>query len=114
MIIPMTVMLTFQLNQVGCNDRADNFYELKVLRGRYMTDEQPTISMEEGIRLLQMENGDRLAYLRIFQSGISQIESAITTIKRDIAQYNASIAARTGQPQTIEEPAKEISESEDE
>tara|TARA_R110000751_G_scaffold90158_1_gene177155 strand:+ start:158 stop:406 length:249 start_codon:yes stop_codon:yes gene_type:complete len=82
-----------------------------------MTDEQPTISMEEGIRLLQMENGDRLAYLRIFQSGLSQIESAIATIKRDIAQYNASVAARTGQTPTIQEPVEEIEEiadSEDE
>ena len=33
-----------------------------------MSDEQPTISMEEGIKLLQIENGDRLAFLRFFSN----------------------------------------------
>jgi len=79
-----------------------------------MSDEQPTISMEDGIRLLQMENGDRLAFLRIFQTAISQIESSIVTLKRDIQQYNAAIAARNGQKNTVEEPSEEVAETEDE
>jgi len=79
-----------------------------------MSDEQPKISMEDGIRLLQMENGDRLAFLRIFQTAISQIESSIVTLKRDIQQYNAAIAARNGQNNTVEEPSEEVAETEDE
>ena len=79
-----------------------------------MSDEQPTISMEDGIRLLQMENGDRLAFLRIFQTAISQIESSIVTLKRDIQQYNAAIAARNGQNTIVEEPSEEVAETEDE
>tara|TARA_R110002020_G_scaffold79096_3_gene198456 strand:+ start:114 stop:353 length:240 start_codon:yes stop_codon:yes gene_type:complete len=79
-----------------------------------MSGEQPTISMEEGIKLLQIENGDRLAFLRFFQTAISQIESSIVTLKRDIQQYNAAIAARNGQNNTVEEPSEEVAETEDE
>jgi hypothetical protein len=79
-----------------------------------MSDEQPTISMEEGIKLLQIENGDRLAFLRFFQTAISQIESSIVTLKRDIQQYNASITARNAQKTIVEEPSEEVAETEDE
>ena len=79
-----------------------------------MTDEQPTITMEQGVRLLQIENGDRLAFLRMFQSTVSQIESSIAQLKRDIAQYNISIEARNAPAPTSSELEEEVAESEDE
>ena len=82
-------------------------------------EEQQTISVEDAIRILQIENGDRLAYLKIFQGYAAGIESLNADLKREIAQYNASVAARTPvQPSVIpseeEESDEEASDDADE
>tara|TARA_B100000029_G_scaffold119587_1_gene112959 strand:+ start:108 stop:401 length:294 start_codon:yes stop_codon:yes gene_type:complete len=49
---------------------------------------------EEYIRLLEIQNADRLAYLRVFQAAHSQIESAIANLQSDINQISRGIEAR--------------------
>ena len=66
-----------------------------------MTDEgQTTISMEDAVRILQIDNGDKTAYLNVLQNFVSGVESSLASLKRDIAQINAGISARNaGSPQ---------------
>ena len=61
-----------------------------------MTDEpqQNTISLEDAVRLLQVDNADKVGYLNILQNFVAGIESSLTSLKRDIAQFNAGISAR--------------------
>ncbi len=41
-----------------------------------MTDEgQPTISMEDAVRILQIDNGDKTAYLNVLQNFVSGVAS---------------------------------------
>jgi len=69
-----------------------------------MTDEgQTTISLEDAVRILQIDNGDKTAYLNVLQNFVSGVESSLASLKRDIAQINAGISARnagTAQPKT--------------
>jgi len=61
-----------------------------------MTDEpqQNTISLEDAVKLLQVDNADKVGYLNILQNFVAGVESSLTSLKRDIGQFNAGIAAR--------------------
>ena len=61
-----------------------------------MTDEpqQNTISLEDAVRLLQVDNADKVGYLNILQNFVAGVESSLTSLRRDIAQFNAGISAR--------------------
>ena len=61
-----------------------------------MTDQpQPnTISAEDAVRLLQVDNADKVGYLNILQNFVAGVESSLTSLRRDIAQFNTGIAAR--------------------
>jgi len=75
-----------------------------------------SISAEEAVRLLQVDNADKVGYLNILQNFVAGVESALTSLKRDIAQFNAGIAARNApQPSVItpEESEDDSDESED-
>lgn len=82
-----------------------------------MTDEgQTTISLEDAVRILQIDNGDKTAYLNVLQNFVSGVESSLASLKRDIAQINAGISARnagSSQPETdviTEDEAEEDSD----
>lgn len=83
-----------------------------------MTDEgQTTISMEDAVRLLQIDNGDKIAYLNVFQNFVTGVESSLASLKRDISQINNGIAARnagSSQPQTDVITENEAEEDSDE
>jgi len=66
-----------------------------------MPDEPETITAEEAVRLLQIENGDRLAYLKIFQGFTASVEASMNELKRELAQYNASIVARNSPQDSV-------------
>ena len=83
-----------------------------------MTDEgQTTISMEDAVRLLQIDNGDKIAYLNVFQNFVTGVESSLANLKRDISQINNGIAARnagSSQPETDVITKDEAEEDSDE
>jgi len=82
-----------------------------------MPDEpiETEIDAEALIRALQVINGDRLAALRIFQRFTTDVESALISLKQDIAEYNASIEARNAPPTAVipSDEKEEDSENDD-
>ena len=65
-----------------------------------------SISAEEAVRLLQVDNADKVGYLNILQNFVAGVESSLTSLRRDIAQFNAGIAARNA-PQSSVIPSEE-------
>ena len=55
----------------------------------------------EYIRQLEIQNADRLAYLRVFQAASSQVESAIATLQSDIRQISRGIEARNAPQDSV-------------
>jgi hypothetical protein len=81
--------------------------------------DEPEIDAEALIRALQVVNGDRLAALRIFQRFTTDVESALISLKQDIAEYNTAIEARNAPPPAVipsdeDEEDSENDEDEDE
>lgn len=86
-----------------------------------MTDEpqQNTISLEDAVRLLQVDNADKVGYLNILQNFVAGVESSLTSLRRDIAQFNAGISARNSTQSSVipseeEESDEEASDDADE
>lgn len=80
-----------------------------------MTDEpqQNTISLEDAVRLLQVDNADKVGYLNILQNFVAGVESSLTSLKRDIGQFNAGIAARNNSNADVITPEESEEASED-
>ena len=75
-----------------------------------------SISAEEAVRLLQVDNADKVGYLNILQNFVAGVESSLTSLKRDIAQFNTGIAARNRSNADVitpEESEDDSDESED-
>ncbi len=80
-----------------------------------MTDEpqQNTISLEDAVRLLQVDNADKVGYLNILQNFVAGVESSLTSLRRDIAQFNAGISARNNSNADVITPEESEEASDD-
>tara|TARA_R100000988_G_C3997482_1_gene166722 strand:- start:1365 stop:1631 length:267 start_codon:yes stop_codon:yes gene_type:complete len=80
-----------------------------------MTDEpqQNTISLEDAVRLLQVDNADKVGYLNILQNFVAGVESSLTSLRRDIAQFNAGISARNNPNADVITPEESEEASDD-
>lgn len=80
-----------------------------------MTDEpqQKTISLEDAVRLLQVDNADKVGYLNILQNFVAGVESSLTSLRRDIAQFNAGISARNNSNADVITPEESEEASDD-
>ena len=72
------------------------------------------IELREYAQALEIQNADRLAYLRVFQSAHATIESAIATLQSDVRQINAGIEARQAKITAMSQEAAVDSEKDDE
>lgn len=80
-----------------------------------MTDQpQPnSISLEDAVRLLQIDNADKVGYLNILQNFVAGVETSLTSLRRDLGQYNAGIAARNSNVEQEESDVITPEESEE-
>lgn len=65
------------------------------------------------VEMMRQVATDRLVYMRVMEKAVNDIDSIMTSLKRDIMEISQQVAARNQDMALVEQEDEEVSESDE-